>query len=152
MQRDRLAETAAVALQQGRTVLVIEADSKHTPEPVSGTLTTDKRRWTEKPALPVNGTVIVTGAETWSLKETVQLFAQAKETNTQILLLDSAGRKGTGMRCAPWRTRVLSVLPPPVNRRYRRKYTASVTNSSVMPLWLPAIRHCAGRGCRSRYR
>ncbi|HGY2267844.1 TPA: conjugative transfer relaxase/helicase TraI [Morganella morganii] len=96
MQRDRLAETAAVALQQGRTVLVIEADSKHTPEPVSGTLSTDKRRWTEKPALPVNGTVIVTGAETWSLKETVQLFAQAKETNTQILLLDSAGRKGTG--------------------------------------------------------
>ncbi len=96
MQRDRLAETAAVALQQGRTVLVIEADSKHTPPPVSGTLSTDKRRWTEKTALPVNGTVIVTGAETWSLKETVQLFAQAKETNTQILLLDSAGRKGTG--------------------------------------------------------
>lgn len=96
MQQDTLEKTAEVALQQGRRVLVIAPDSKTPQAAPAGAQHTGRHHWLQQPQLPENGTVIVTGAETWSLKETGQLFAQAGESNTQILLLDSGGQKGTG--------------------------------------------------------
>lgn len=100
-QRERVAELAMMAREQGREVQIIAADRRSQmnlkqDERLSGELITGRRQLQEGMAFTPGSTVIVDQGEKLSLKETLTLLDGAARHNVQVLITDSGQRTGTG--------------------------------------------------------
>ncbi|HEH7219086.1 TPA: conjugative transfer relaxase/helicase TraI, partial [Escherichia coli] len=100
-QRERVAELAMMAREQGREVQIIAADRRSQmnlkqDERLSGELITGRRQLLEGMAFTPGSTVIVDQGEKLSLKETLTLLDGAARHNVQVLITDSGQRTGTG--------------------------------------------------------
>ncbi|ECJ9319821.1 conjugative transfer relaxase/helicase TraI [Salmonella enterica] len=104
-QRDRVAELAMMAREQGREVHIIAPDrrsqdnlSKDTR--LSGEILLNRRVLQEGMVFTPGSTVIVDQGEKLSLKETLTLLEGAVRHNVQVLVSDSGQRTGTGSALA----------------------------------------------------
>ncbi|EEW7523127.1 conjugative transfer relaxase/helicase TraI [Escherichia coli] len=100
-QRERVAELAMMAREQGREVQIIAADRRSQmnlkqDERLSGELITGRRQLLEGMVFTPGSTVIVDQGEKLSLKETLTLLDGAARHNVQVLITDSGQRTGTG--------------------------------------------------------
>lgn len=100
-QRERVAELAMMAREQGREVQIIAADRRSQmnlkqDERLAGELITGRRQLQESLAFTPGSTVIVDQGEKLSLKETLTLLDGAARHNVQVLITDSGQRTGTG--------------------------------------------------------
>ncbi|HFW5352870.1 TPA: conjugative transfer relaxase/helicase TraI [Salmonella enterica subsp. diarizonae serovar 48:i:z] len=100
-QRERVAELAMMAREQGREVQIIAADRRSQmnlkqDERLSGELITGRRQLQEGMSFSPGSTVIVDQGEKLSLKETLTLLDGAARHNIQVLITDSGQRTGTG--------------------------------------------------------
>ncbi|HGA7400266.1 TPA: conjugative transfer relaxase/helicase TraI [Salmonella enterica subsp. enterica serovar Birkenhead] len=100
-QRERVAELAMMAREQGREVQIIAADRRSQmnltqDKRLAGELITGRRQLQESLAFTPGSTVIVDQGEKLSLKETLTLLDGAARHNVQVLITDSGQRTGTG--------------------------------------------------------
>jgi len=100
-QRERVAELAMMAHEQGRDVQIIAADRRSRSalmqdERLSVELITDRRGLTEGMIFTPGSTLIVDQGEKLTLKETLTLLDGALRHNVQLLIADSGQRTGTG--------------------------------------------------------
>ncbi|HDD2122807.1 TPA: conjugative transfer relaxase/helicase TraI [Salmonella enterica] len=100
-QRERVADLAMMAREQGREVQIIAADRRSQmnlkqDERLAGELITGRRQLQESLAFTPGSTVIVDQGEKLSLKETLTLLDGAARHNVQVLITDSGQRTGTG--------------------------------------------------------
>ncbi|ENL4829967.1 conjugative transfer relaxase/helicase TraI [Salmonella enterica subsp. enterica serovar Teko] len=100
-QRERVAELAMMAREQGREVQIIAADRRSRmnlkqDERLSGEHITGRRPLQEGMVFTPGSTVIVDQGEKLSLKETLTLLDGAARHNVQVLITDSGQRTGTG--------------------------------------------------------
>ena len=100
VQRGRMEQLTTLARAQGRQVMVLAADSRSArfleeSETLVGSLV-GRSALREDLPLSAWSTVIVTEAESLTLKESVLLMTQARASGAQVLLMDSGKRQGTG--------------------------------------------------------
>ncbi len=100
-QRDRVAELAMMAREQGREVQILAADRRSASnltadERLSNERITDKRGLMEGMTFMPGSTLIVDQGEKLTLKETLTLLDGALRHNVQLLVTDSGQRTGTG--------------------------------------------------------
>ncbi|SMG60293.1 MobF family relaxase [Cedecea sp. NFIX57] len=100
VQRGRMEQLTDLARAQGRQVMILAADNRSArflgeSETLAGSLVGRSALREELP-LSAWSTVIVTEAESLTLKESVLLLTQARASGAQILLMDSGKRQGTG--------------------------------------------------------
>ncbi|WP_413229619.1 MobF family relaxase [Klebsiella aerogenes] len=100
VQRDRIADVAQMAREQGREVVVLASDNRSQRWLAENTSLSDTLmpRSGLKPetSLPVQSTLIVEQAEKLTLKETLMVLEKARDAGAQVLLMDSENRQGTG--------------------------------------------------------
>ena len=99
--RDGVLDAVTMAQAQGRVATVLTLDKRATQA-----FSTDRRfdgvahtHWQGSETavtVPRNGTLVIAHAETLSLTSALSVLEQAKVHNTQVVMLDSGGRKGTG--------------------------------------------------------
>ncbi|EME7695703.1 conjugative transfer relaxase/helicase TraI [Salmonella enterica] len=102
-QREGIQAMVALAEGQGRPVQVMATDKRSAAylseqSGLAGRVT-DKKLLTADSLVP-DSTLVVSGAEKLSVKETLTLLDQASRRNVQVLLADSGGRQGTGSALA----------------------------------------------------
>lgn len=138
-QRERVAELAMMAREQGRDVHIIAADTRSREfllkeERLAGETITGKNALLEGTAFVPGGTLIIDQAEKLSLKETLTMLDGAMRNNVQVLMSDSGKRTGTGSALAvmkesgvtayKWQggkqTAVSVISEPERNQRYAR--------------------------------
>lgn len=100
-QRERVAELALMAREQGRDVHILAAENRSRDflagdARLAGETVTGKSALQDGTAFIPGGTLIVDQAEKLSLKETISLLDGAMRHNVQVLLSDSGKRSGTG--------------------------------------------------------
>lgn len=100
-QRERVAELAMMAREQGRDVQIMAADRRSAAnlakdERLSCEHITDRRGLTEGMTFIPGSTLIVDQGEKLTLKETLTLLDGALRHNVQLLIADSGQRTGTG--------------------------------------------------------
>lgn len=100
VQRDRIADVAQMAREQGREVVVLASDNRSQrwlaeETSLSGALM-PRSGLKPETSLPVQSTLIVEQAEKLTLKETLLVLEKARDAGAQVLLMDSENRQGTG--------------------------------------------------------
>lgn len=102
-QREGIQAMVALAEGQGRSVQVMATDKRSAAflSEQSGLMgrVADKSLLAADSLVP-DSTLVVSGAEKLSVKETLTLLDQALRRNVQVLLADSGGRQGTGSALA----------------------------------------------------
>ncbi|EKE6653192.1 conjugative transfer relaxase/helicase TraI [Salmonella enterica subsp. enterica serovar Bredeney] len=102
-QREGIQAMVALAEGQGRSVQVMATDKRSAAflSEQSGLMgrVADKSLLTAGSLVP-DSTLVVSGAEKLSVKETLTLLDQALRRNVQVLLADGGGRQGTGSALA----------------------------------------------------
>ncbi|MEG0176000.1 MAG: conjugative transfer relaxase/helicase TraI, partial [Aeromonas sp.] len=102
-QREGIQAMVALAEGQGRTVQVMTMDKRSAAflsEQSGLTGRVADKNLLNADALVPDSTLVVSGAEKLSVKETLTLLDQALRRNVQVLLADGGGRQGTGSALA----------------------------------------------------
>ena len=100
VQRDRIADVAQMAREQGREVVVLSSDVR-SQRYLSGDASLADALMPRSGLkvdmlLPVQSTLIVEQAEKLTLKETLMVLEKARDAGAQVVLMDSENRQGTG--------------------------------------------------------
>lgn len=137
--RESVLAGVQLAQSQGREVVVLATDRSSERWLAEQPGLADKvvtLKGLSESALPENSTLIVTGAEKLSVRDALTVTDQALRAQSQLLLMDSGGRSGTG--------NALQTLEAAGVSRYRAEtertvvasaWSVSRTSGSAMRLW-----------------
>ncbi|MEG0176066.1 MAG: conjugative transfer relaxase/helicase TraI, partial [Aeromonas sp.] len=99
-QREQVEAAVSMASGKGRVVTVLATDrigERFLAEsPLLSERMINRAALTADLSLAANSTLVIANAEKLSVKETLLILDQAQRNNVQVLMMDSAGRKGTG--------------------------------------------------------
>lgn len=99
-QREQVEATVSMAMGQGRAVTVLATDRTGerflAESPILSERMMNRAALKADLSLAANSTLVIANAEKLSVKETLLILEQSLRNNVQMLMMDSAGRKGTG--------------------------------------------------------